>query len=118
MKHKMNSIRRQLFPARSTVEWYSGGLFGVGGFARQEPYEGTLGGRCFREQCGAWRDRCRGHTRQYRRRVMLEEPLKGVLQRRFVAIRSARYDSKVDSVIVKVKLPAGLGTQTIVLRRK
>ena len=50
--------------------------------------------------------------------VVIHEPLRGVLARRFVKIVSARHDAATDRVLVTARLPLGLGTHTIVLERK
>jgi hypothetical protein len=49
--------------------------------------------------------------------VEIDEPLNSQLQRRFVEIKSARFDSDEDRVYVIVKLPLFIGTRTIVLNR-
>ena len=49
--------------------------------------------------------------------VLVDEPLKTQLRRRFVKIVEARYDEDRDKVFVTVKLPLLLGTQTILLGR-
>jgi len=50
--------------------------------------------------------------------VVIHEPLRGSLRRRFVRISSAEFNRKTDTVSVVVKLPLLLGTQRIVLYRK
>lgn len=49
--------------------------------------------------------------------VVVDEPLKTQLRRRFVKIVEARYAEEEDRVFVTVKLPLLLGTQTILLGR-
>jgi hypothetical protein len=49
--------------------------------------------------------------------VVVDEPLRSQLRRRFVRIVSARFDEKQDRVYVTVRLPLLLGTQTIPLGR-
>ena len=49
--------------------------------------------------------------------VVVDEPLRSALRRRFVSIVSARFDRKHDRVYVTVQLPLMLGTQTIMLGR-
>lgn len=49
--------------------------------------------------------------------VVIEEPLKSALSRRFVSISEARHDPARDEVVVTAKLPIGLGKHRIVLRR-
>ena len=49
--------------------------------------------------------------------VVVDEPLRSQLRRRFVRIVEARYDEDGDKVFVTVKLPLLLGTQTIMLGR-
>jgi hypothetical protein len=49
--------------------------------------------------------------------VVVDEPLRTSLRRRFVNIVGAEFDREQDSVFVKIKLPFLLGTQTIVMIR-
>ena len=49
--------------------------------------------------------------------VVIHEPLKGVLSRRFVKILNAHHDVGSDTVHVLARLPLALGTHTIVLAR-
>jgi hypothetical protein len=49
--------------------------------------------------------------------VVIQEPLKSALARRFVSIDEARHDPSRDEVVVTAKLPMGLGKHSIVLRR-
>lgn len=49
--------------------------------------------------------------------VLVEEPLRTSLRRRFVKIVDAKFDRETDRVLVTIKLPLLLGTQTIVLTR-
>ena len=50
-------------------------------------------------------------------RVVVDEPLKSQLSRRFVSIASAEFDRVSDRVYVFVRLPFLVGTQRIVLGR-
>jgi hypothetical protein len=49
--------------------------------------------------------------------VVVDEPLRSALRRRFVKIVGAEFDREKDIVLVTVKLPLLLGTQTIRLLR-
>ena len=47
--------------------------------------------------------------------IVIHEPLRGVLRRRFVKIVNAHYDEASGRVLVTARLPLGLGTHTITL---
>ena len=47
--------------------------------------------------------------------VVVEEPLKGVLARRFVKLIEAKQDETTNRVLVTMQLPMGLGKHTIEL---
>jgi hypothetical protein len=49
--------------------------------------------------------------------VLIDEPLKSALSKRFVSISSASHDPSRDEVVVTAKLPMGLGKHKIVLKR-
>ena len=49
--------------------------------------------------------------------IVIHEPLKSMLARRFVKIVDARHDEASDCVLVVVRLPLALGKRTIVLTR-
>lgn len=49
--------------------------------------------------------------------VVVDEPLRTLLRRRFVNIVGAKFDRERDIVRVTLKLPFLLGTQTIVMGR-
>jgi hypothetical protein len=49
--------------------------------------------------------------------IVVHEPLRSALRRRFVRIVGAEYDRAKQTVFVKVKLPFLLGTHTIALAR-
>jgi len=49
--------------------------------------------------------------------IIIDEPLKSILSRRFVDIVHAHHDKRSDRVHVIATLPLGLGTHTIVLIR-
>ena len=49
--------------------------------------------------------------------VLIEEPLKSALSRRFVSISEAHHDPSRDEVVVTARFPMGIGKHRIVLRR-
>jgi hypothetical protein len=116
------SVNRKLWFSRPKMEWYSGGLLGVGAevlLDRERMVAHiTLKGPVF---AGAVSGRARfadaNAPHALGGGVVIDEPLRGVLKRRFVSISNAQYDVANDVVIVQVKLPAPLGKHTITLHR-
>lgn len=49
--------------------------------------------------------------------VVIDEPLRSALRRRFVKVVGAKWDRSADKVILSVKLPLAFGTHTITLLR-
>ena len=107
----------------SDVEWYEGGLLGVSADVlldrRAMKAHITLKGPVFP---GAVSGGARFADPSVEPvagggGVVIEEPLKGILERRFVSINDARYDPNRDEVVVCVKLPLGLGNHAIKLKR-
>lgn len=107
---------------RPDVEWYSGGLMGVGAEvlldrARMVAHV-TLKGPVFPGMVSGFARFSDPETSDVLGGgVSIGEPLRSVLKRRFVSISEARYDALADEVVVRVKLPMALGKHTLRLQR-
>jgi hypothetical protein len=107
---------------RPKVEWYSGGLMGVGAEVMLDRSRMvahiTIKGPVFPGAVSGVARFLDPETSDVRGGgVSIDEPLRSALKRRFVSISNARYDALADEVVVRVKLPMALGKHTLRLHR-
>jgi hypothetical protein len=107
---------------RPSLDWYSGALLGVGADVlldrKAMRAHITLKGPVFPGAItGVAQFADSNALNASRGEVVIDEPLKSVLKRRFVSIQQARYDQERDEVVVCVKLPVALGNCWLKLKR-